>query len=215
MVRYPKYVHLGKNVKIEENVRLGVGREELGDLVIGDNSTIRSVTVIYRGAVIGNNFNSGHNALIREKNKIGNYVVVGSYSELAPGNKIGDYSNIQGHCFLEEAVLGQYVFLAPGVRILDDMFPIDPDTSKYRGAVIGNDVCIGGGAVLLPHIFIEDMILVGAGSVVTKGIYSGQVWVGNPAKFIKNVSQLKYPGTNIPYLPCTRKRWDLINGGKK
>lgn len=215
MVRYPKYVHLGKNVKIEENVRFGVGREELGDLVIGDNSVIRSGTVIYLGTKIGNNFNSGHNALIREYNHIGDEVSVGTNAVLEPGNKIGNYSRIHSLCFLENAVIGDYVFVGPGVKILDDKFPIDPNAENYKGAVIGNDVAIGGNSVLLPHINIGDMVLVGAGSVVTKDIHFGEVWAGNPAKFIRKVSELKYPGTNIPYTPGIRIRHNYINGGKK
>jgi acetyltransferase-like isoleucine patch superfamily enzyme len=210
MVKYPKYVYLGENVRIEENVRLGVGREELGDLVIGDNSIIRSGTVIYRGTTIGNYFNSGHNALIREKNKIGNGVSIGSNAVLEPGNEIGDYSRIHSLCFLENAVIGDYVFVGPSVKILDDNLPIDPNPKNYKGAIISDDVAIGGGSVLLPHITIDCQVLVGAGSVVTRDIPSGEVWAGNPIRYIKKTSELRYHGTDVPYLPGTRRRHNLI-----
>ena len=34
---------------------------------------------------------------------------------------------------------------------------------------------------------VENTVLVGSGTVVTKSIPSNQIWAGNPAKFIKNI----------------------------
>lgn len=55
---------------------------------------------------------------------------------------------------------------------------------------IGKRCFIGIHAIILPGITIGDDCVVGAGSVVTKNIPSGEVWGGNPARFIKKTKQL-------------------------
>lgn len=51
--------------------------------------------------------------------------------------------------------------------------------------VIGNDVWIGVGVLILPNVTIGDGAIIGAGSVVTKNIPPYAIAVGNPAKIIK------------------------------
>lgn len=51
--------------------------------------------------------------------------------------------------------------------------------------VIGNNVIIYAGACILGSITIGDNSIIGANSVVIKNIPSGEVWAGNPARFIK------------------------------
>ncbi|HQB65942.1 MAG TPA: hypothetical protein PK616_08620 [Fibrobacteraceae bacterium] len=46
---------------------------------------------------------------------------------------------------------------------------------------------MGAGATLLPGITIGEKAMIGAGSVVTKDIPSGELWVGNPARFFKKL----------------------------
>lgn len=44
---------------------------------------------------------------------------------------------------------------------------------------------VGAGSVVLPQLSIGDHSIVGAGSVVLKNISSHEVWVGNPAKMMR------------------------------
>ena len=53
--------------------------------------------------------------------------------------------------------------------------------------IIGNNVQIGVGAIILSGITIGNNVIVGAGSVVTKNINSDCVVVGNPAKVIREL----------------------------
>jgi len=85
-----------KNVVIYENTKIGkdpiiedfvvLGKPPRGfesgelELIIGDFPTLRCGTIIYAGNIIGNNFETGDNARIREKNKIGNRVSIGTGS---------------------------------------------------------------------------------------------------------------------------------------
>lgn len=61
----------------------------------------------------------------------------------------------------------------------------------YRQIVIGNDVFIGSGTILMPGVSIGDRVVVGAGSVVTRSIPSGMVVAGNPARKISSYDEFE------------------------
>ena len=70
----------------------------------------------------------------------------------------------------------------------NDKFP----RSKNAGwKLLKTKVCkgasIGAGSTILPGITIGENAMVGAGSVVTKSIPAGELWVGNPAKFLRKI----------------------------
>jgi maltose O-acetyltransferase len=48
--------------------------------------------------------------------------------------------------------------------------------------VIGENVWIGGGAIILPGVTIGNDVVIGAGAVVTRDVASGKTVVGNPAR---------------------------------
>ncbi len=52
---------------------------------------------------------------------------------------------------------------------------------------IGNNVFIGGHTTILKGTVIGDNSIIGAGSVVVGQIPSGEIWAGNPIKFIKKI----------------------------
>lgn len=55
--------------------------------------------------------------------------------------------------------------------------------------VIGDDVWIGGGAIICPGVTIGEGVTVGAGSVVTKNVPPYTIVGGNPAKILKVLSK--------------------------
>ncbi|MEG2258797.1 MAG: sugar O-acetyltransferase [Oscillospiraceae bacterium] len=57
--------------------------------------------------------------------------------------------------------------------------------TKTAPVHIGNNVWIGGGAIILPGVTIGDNAVIGAGSVVTKDIPSNTVAVGNPCRVLR------------------------------
>jgi|SRR3989344_2814285 len=205
-------IRIGRNAQIATNVVIGAGGKDLGELVIGNNAIIRSGSVIYYGSKIGDNFKTGHNAVIREHNNIGNNVSVGSLAELNVNNQIGNYSSIHYGCFLERVKIGEYCFIAPGVIFLDDLLPVDPNPLDWKGAIVGNNVVIGGRSVVNPWIVIGSNVLIGSGSVITKNIPDGEVWFGNPAKHRGYVKNLKYRDGDSGYIPGN---WIRVNRGYK
>lgn len=60
-------------------------------------------------------------------------------------------------------------------------------TVYARPIKIGNNVWIGGGAIILPGVTIGDNAVIGAGSVVNKDIPPNSVAVGNPCKVIRHI----------------------------
>lgn len=191
---YPN-VQLGEGVVLQPGTIVGLpprGREP-GDLptIIGPGSVIRAHTVIYAGTTLGARFNTGHGAMIREENVLGDDCSVGTYAVLEAGNRVGDRTRIHSHCFLEHVILGKGVFLAPNVVFTDDPHPICPRyTDCVLGAVVEDDVSIGGNSTILPGIRVGRGALVGAGSVVTKDVPEAVVVAGNPARVIKAVRDL-------------------------
>ncbi|MCU9812290.1 sugar O-acetyltransferase [Paraclostridium sp. AKS81] len=91
-----------------------------------------------------------------------------------------------------EIKIGKNAMLAPNVQIYTAYHPIDPKLRisgiEYGSPVtIGDNVWIGGGAIINPGVTIGDNVVIGSGSVVTKDIPSNCVAVGNPCKVIKNI----------------------------
>lgn len=62
----------------------------------------------------------------------------------------------------------------------------DLEENIGKKVIIGKNVWIGMGAIILPGVTIGDYAVVGAGAVVTKNVPSCCVVVGNPAKVIRS-----------------------------
>ena len=110
---------------------------------------------------------------------------------LKRGLKVGRHFNRMGgviidpwHCY--HITIGDNVTLAPRVHILAHDASTGVFIGKVRAAnvVIGNNVFVGAGTIILPGVHIGNNVVIGAGSVVTKDIPDNSVAVGNPAKVI-------------------------------
>jgi maltose O-acetyltransferase len=87
---------------------------------------------------------------------------------------------------------GNNVMLAPRVQIYTAYHPLDPEIRRSglemaAPITIGDDVWIGGGAIICPGVTIGNNSTIGAGSIVTKDIPANVVAVGNPCRIIRNV----------------------------
>lgn len=190
-------VKIGKNAEIMDYVIIGVPlkgfKEGKLKTVIGDNALIRSHTVIYADNKIGKNFNTGHGVNIRESNNIGNDVSVGTHSVIEHHVKIEDNVRIHSNAFIPEfSVLKKGCWIGPNVVMTNTFHPLCPKAKEcLKGPTIREGAKIGANVTILPGIIIGKNSLVGAGSVVTKNIPDSKVVVGNPAKIIKDISQLK------------------------
>ena len=193
-----KDVILGINAEIEDYCIIGVpprGCKE-GDLKtsIGSGAHIRSHTVIYAGNRIGDNFQTGNKVNIRELNEIGNNVSVGTLSVIEHHVKIGDNVRIHSQVFIPEySVIEDNAWLGHNDALTNAKYPVSPGVKQsLKGPVIRKWAKIGANATILPGVVIGENALVGAGSVVVHDVPDGAVVVGNPARIIKNISDLPY-----------------------
>lgn len=90
--------------------------------------------------------------------------------------------------------IGNNCLLAPNVSIYTAGHPIHPETrnSAYeygKEVTIGNNVWIGGNAVVCPGVHIGNNVVIGAGSVVTKDIPDWSLAAGNPCKIIRQITE--------------------------
>ncbi len=150
-------VRLGKHVDVSDNV-------SLNRIHTGNNGKIRHYSIVFGGpekpVIIGNDF------------------------------FIGTHCYINGCAGL---TLGDRVTIAHGTMIFTDS---GPNTSPWlqqhypitaAPIVIGSDVWIGAGAMILPGVTIGDKCVIGAGTVVRESVTSGSVVAGNPARTVKEL----------------------------
>lgn len=200
MARILDGVVLGEGALVDETAIIGLpprGAEE-GALptLIGPGAVIRSHTVIYAGVEIGAGLNTGHGAMIREDNVLGDDVSVGTNAVLEYGNRIGNRVRIHSGCFLENGIVEDDVFLGPHVVFTDDPHPMCP---RYRDCVGGPTVrrmaSVGANVTLLPGVEVGAGALIGAGSVVAANVAPDTVAAGNPARPVKRIQELTcWPG---------------------
>lgn len=117
---------------------------------------------------------------------------------------IGQNTEINMNCtFLDDnkIVIGKNGLIAPNVQIYTAYHPanatqrfvLPKDDGSFefcktqaKPVIIGNNVWIGGGVIILPGVTIENNVVIGAGSVVTKDIPDNKVAYGNPCRIIRD-----------------------------
>ncbi|MFD5202734.1 sugar O-acetyltransferase [Streptomyces sp. NPDC058375] len=90
--------------------------------------------------------------------------------------------------------IGADVQMGPNVQLLTPTHPVDPEPrrAKWEAAepiTIGDNVWLGGGAIVCPGVAIGENTVVGAGAVVTKDLPANVVAVGNPARVIRTIGE--------------------------
>lgn len=138
---------------------------------IGKDTNIWQFCVVFSEAKIGDNCNICANVLIENEVTVGNNVTVKSGVQLWNGITVEDN-----------------VFIGPNATFTNDLFPRskNPDW-KLSKTVIKKGASIGANATILCGITIGEKAMIGAGSVVTKDVPDGELWVGNPAHFVRKI----------------------------
>ncbi|MEZ4799687.1 MAG: acyltransferase [Flavobacteriales bacterium] len=123
---------------------------------------------------------------------------VGSFVEIQKGSTIGKNCKISSHSFICEGVhIGDNVFVGHNVTFINDKIPraTNDDGSMQTEADwhvelthVKEGASIGSSVTILCGVTIGEHAVVGAGSVVTKDVEPYTVVAGNPAKFLKKVS---------------------------
>lgn len=218
-------VHLGSNVYIDSNTiirsgtTLGNGTmvganciigEYLMDfcvdrkphehpLSIGEDSLIRSGTIIYGDSQIGDHFQTGHQVTIREKTRIGSHVSIGTLSDIQGNCKMGDYVRLHSNVHIGQlSIIDSFVWIFPYVVLTNDP---TPPSKNFLGVHINSFAIVATGAIVMPGIEIGHDGFVGAGAIVTKPVEPYKLVVGNPARALEDVRNLKNKVTGEPAYP--------------
>ena len=88
--------------------------------------------------------------------------------------------------------IGEDGQIGPNVQLLTATHPVDARSRHQkweysRPINIGNNVWIGGGAIIGPGVTIGDNSVIGAGAVVVRDVSKNVVAVGNPARVIRQI----------------------------
>lgn len=123
-----------------------------------------------------------------------------------PNAVIGENCNICAHCFIENDVVigdnvtvkcGVYLWdgivvednvqIGPNVTFTNDKYPRAKQAFELKRTTIKKNASIGAASVILGGVTIGENALIGAGSVVTKDVPDNELWLGNPARFIRKI----------------------------
>jgi UDP-2-acetamido-3-amino-2,3-dideoxy-glucuronate N-acetyltransferase len=141
-----------------------------------------------------------------QSNKIGNNTSIWQYVVVLPGAEIGANCNINSHCFIENDVIignnvtikcGVYLWdgiiiednvqVGPNVTFSNDKYPRAKQSFTVQQTHIKKNASIGAGSVILGGVTIGENAMIGAGSIVTKNVPENELWLGNPARFIRKI----------------------------
>jgi acetyltransferase-like isoleucine patch superfamily enzyme len=150
---------------------------------LGKNARIREGSIIYADVEIGEDFQTGHNVVVREKSVFGNHIVIGTNTVIDGNVRVGDFVKIESCCYIPTHVtIGSRVFIGPGVILTNDRYPQKMrDQYRPEGPTIEDGVTLGAGCVVVPGVTIGKGTFVAAGAVVTKDVPPMSFVKGAPA----------------------------------
>jgi UDP-3-O-[3-hydroxymyristoyl] glucosamine N-acyltransferase len=156
-----------------------------GPVRLGARCSVGAHAVIHEDVSIGDDSLVGDGASVREHCAIGRGCVIGRAVSLHPDCSIGDGCRIFDHTHIATAArLGRNCFVSVAVSMVSDPAlgrePFDP--ARVYGAVLGDRVAVGAGAIILPGLVIGDDATIGAGALVTRDAAPGTHLRGQPAR---------------------------------
>jgi acetyltransferase-like isoleucine patch superfamily enzyme len=163
---------------------------DMPGLVLGEECSVGSHTVLMSGTTIGARTIIGDNAGVRERCRIGDDAVVGRSVTVENDTTIGDRVKIQSGAYVTAyVVLEDDVFIAPMVVMTNDnyMGRTEERFKHMKGATVRRAARVGGGVHILPGIEIGEEAFVATGAVVTRDVPARMLVMGVPAKPVREV----------------------------
>ncbi len=116
---------------------------------------------------------------------VGMNTSIGALAHVGQHVSLGQNCKIQGSAYIaDRSVLQDDVFIGPNATLLNDRFPPSGDLNKWAPINIAQGAVLGGNVTVIAGCNVGKGSVLGAGSVLTKDLPAGEVWVGNPASFL-------------------------------
>jgi maltose O-acetyltransferase len=176
-----------------------------GELYLADDTEIqadlaRARELVERYNATRHDDQGARDRLLRELlGEVGDGVVVMPPFRCDHGRQItvGGRTFVNFDCVMLDVApirIGAACQLAPRVQLLTATHPIDPEPRRLgwesaEPISIGDNVWLGGGAIVCPGVTIGDDTVVGAGAVVTRDLPAGVVAAGVPARALREIGE--------------------------
>ena len=133
--------------------------------------------------------------------EIGDETKIGAFVEIQKNARVGRRCKISSHTFICEGVdIEDNVFVGHSVTFINDLYPRATTVSgelqseadwKVEKTLVKKGASIGSGSTILANVTIGENAIVGAGSVVRKDVPANAIVAGNPARFLRFISEEK------------------------
>jgi len=131
--------------------------------------------------------------------EVGDETKIGAFVEIQKNASVGRRCKISSHTFVCEGVeIQDNVFIGHSVTFINDSYPRSTTAEgelqteadwKVEKTVVGKGASVGSGSTILSNVTIGENAIVGAGSVVTKDVPANAIVAGNPAKFLRFITE--------------------------
>ena len=158
------FASVGQNVQISDRASFyGVNR-----ITVGDNTRIDDFCVVSAG--LGGIY-------------IGQHVHIAVYSSLIGAGKItlGDFCNISSRVSIYSSSDNH-----SGATMTNPTVASEYTSAKHADVSLGRHVLVFSGSVVLPGVTLEEGVVIGALSLIKKDCEAFGIYVGNPARRIKD-----------------------------
>ena len=194
-------VHM--NARADADSRTMRERMLAGDPYVADDPGLGAASTRARGLADAYNATTVRQGPLRRRLLEELLGSVGEGTEIRPPLYVdyGSHLRVGARCFanfglvaldVAPITIGDDVQIGPDVQLLTPTHPVDPEPRRAEREAaepitIGDNVWLGGWAVVLPGVTIGENTVVGAGAVVTRDLPANVVAVGNPARVVRTL----------------------------